>query len=161
MSYTRTLFPNDMPRDRFDVVATIPNGTQRLQAELKERFNLMAHREMREMDVRLLKVKNSNAPNFKPHSGSDNSSSWIGGIRKATIMNYPAHSFFEQIESSVGKPVLDRTGLTGNYDIQLDWIPRRGETEKDAYQRALLEQLGLELVPSRESIEVLIVEKAN
>ena len=76
-------------------------------------------------------------------------------------MNYSPQTFFGDIESHVGQPVHDRTGLKGNYDIELDWKPRHGETDKDAYQRALLEQLGLELVPSRESIEALVVEKVN
>jgi uncharacterized protein (TIGR03435 family) len=159
--YTRTVLPTDLPGDHFDMLATVPNGNQRLQQELKERFNLTTHRETRQMDALLLKVKNGNPPNLKPHAGNDGNSSWIGGDHKATIVNQSPNGFFSDIESHVGQPVLDRTGLTGSYDIQFDWKPRRGETDQDAYKRALLEQIGLELVPSREPIEVLVVEKVN
>lgn len=159
--YTRTIFPTGMPTDRFDMLSTVPDGKQRLQEELKKRFHLTAHRETREMDVVLLQVKNPNPPNLKPHAPNDRNASWIGGDHKATVMNYSPQTFFGDIESHVGQPVHDRTGLKGNYDIELDWKPRHGETDKDAYQRALLEQLGLELVPSRESIEALVVEKVN
>jgi uncharacterized protein (TIGR03435 family) len=159
--YTRTVLPAGLPHDHFDVVATVLNGEQRLQKELKERFHLTAHRETREMDVLLLKVKNPNPPNLKPHTGNDNNSSWIGGDHKATIVNQSPNGFFSDIEGHVGQPVLDQTGLTGRYDIQLDWKPHHSESEKDAYKRAILEQLGLALVPSRESIEVLVVEKLN
>jgi uncharacterized protein (TIGR03435 family) len=158
---TRTVFPTDLLGNHFDILATVPNGNQRLQTELKERFHLTAHRETREMDALLLEVKNPNPPNLKLHTSNDRNSSWTGGDHTATIVNQSPSGFFSDIERHVGKPVLDRTELTGRYDIQLNWKPHGGETDKDAYQRALLEQLGLELVPSREPIEMLVVEKAN
>lgn len=159
--FTRTVFTTEMPGDHFDMLATIPNGKQRLQEELKERFHLTAHRETRQMDALLLNVKNPSPPNFKPHVGQDNNSSWMGTDHTATIVNQSPGGFFGEIERHMGKPVLDRTGLTDKYDIRLDWYPRAGETEKEAYRRALLEQLGLELVPGSETVEVLVVEKVN
>jgi uncharacterized protein (TIGR03435 family) len=56
---------------------------------------------------------------------------------------------------------LNQTRLDKFYDIQINWRPRAGESDQDAFKRALLEQLGLELVPGREPVEMLVVEKAK
>ena len=57
------------------------------------------------------------------------------------------------------KPVIDQTGFNGLYDYQLkvDWKRHDAATLK----QDLLDQLGLELVPGRQPIEVLVVEKAK
>jgi uncharacterized protein (TIGR03435 family) len=77
----------------------------------------------------------------------------------------------------LGRPVLDRTGLTGefNYDVAFAWqqigdIPRppegaprepgvRADTRSPA--TALEEDLGLTLEPARERIEVLLIERVE
>jgi uncharacterized protein (TIGR03435 family) len=59
-------------------------------------------------------------------------------------------------------PVIDRTGLNGTFDINLTWPGKDWEKrDREALKRALIEQLGLELAPSREPVEMLIVEKAK
>ena len=66
--------------------------------------------------------------------------------------------FFERM---IGKPVVNQIGLTGNYNLQMQWSSGAGESGKDAFIRALKEQLGLELVPTNMPIEMLVVEKAK
>jgi len=57
-------------------------------------------------------------------------------------------------------PVIDQTGLSKQYDYYLKWDEKdRDHLNSTGLQRALLDQLGLELVPSREPIEMLVVEK--
>jgi uncharacterized protein (TIGR03435 family) len=70
-------------------------------------------------------------------------------------------AFIPFLEWRIGKPVVNQTGLTGNYDLQMQWPSRAGESEKNALVRALSEQLGLELVPTNTLIEMLVVEKAK
>jgi uncharacterized protein (TIGR03435 family) len=55
----------------------------------------------------------------------------------------------------VPQPVIDQTGLTGNYDFIT------GAFGPNEINQVFLDQLGLELVPSREPVEMLVVEKAN
>jgi uncharacterized protein (TIGR03435 family) len=160
-SYTRTVFPADMPRAHFDVMSTMAGGSSELlKNELKKRFGLTAHPEKRNADVLLLRVQNPNPPNLKRHQQGDSNSSWFGGNGKITIKNNDLGGFFSDVEGRMGAPVINQTGITGRYDLELDWRPKPGETEKDAYRRALLEQLGLELVPANMPMEMLIVEKA-
>ena len=62
------------------------------------------------------------------------------------------------------KPVIDQTGLTGRYDFVLDWpkpMGYVGEKGQVILKENLINELGLELVPSREPVEMLIVEKAR
>ena len=161
-SYVRTILPPAMPREHFDVMSTVAGGySGRVKNELKTRFQITAHTETRPTDVLLLKIQNPNPPGLKPHNGDDGNSSWIGGNRKTTIQNDQLNGFFSDIESRVGQPVINETGLRGKYDLEIQWQPRAGESDKDAYVRALREQLGLELVPTNMPIEMLVVEKAK
>ncbi|HTW63233.1 MAG TPA: TIGR03435 family protein [Bryobacteraceae bacterium] len=65
-----------------------------------------------------------------------------------------------------GRPVLDKTGLTGSYDFTLDWSPDFGgphppdPSGADLFT-ALQEQLGLKLEPQRVPIEMLIIDHAG
>ena len=161
-SYARTILPPALPREHFDVMSTVTGGySELLKKELKTRFHLTAHAETRPADVLLLKVQNPNPPGLKPHSGTGGISSWVGGNRKTTIRNQQFDGFFNDIESRIGRPVINETGLAGKYDIEIQWRPRTGESDKDAYVRALREQLGLELVPATQPIEMLVVEEAR
>ena len=160
--YTRTVLPQNLPKNRFDVMYTRPNGSSEwLQNELKNQFGITVHREKRDATVWSLTVENPNPPNLKLHGSHDFNSSWIGGTRKVTIRNQEPGGFLGTVETTLGQPVENKTGLHGRYDIDLDWHSRPGESEKDAYKRALLEQLGLELIPRQESMEVLVVDLAR
>lgn len=159
---TRIVLPPNLPADRFDFLYTLRGRLEEtLQKELKQRFGLVAHKETREIEVLRLRVSNPNPPNLKRHAGGNQNSSWTGMTYQTTIKNQSLGGFVGSIESTMGKPVLNETGLSGRYDLDLQWQPRPGESSRDAYRRALSEQLGLELVPDRAPVETLIVEKAN
>jgi uncharacterized protein (TIGR03435 family) len=64
------------------------------------------------------------------------------------------------LEAYFGMPVIDRTGLTEHFSIDLKWNEKgRLDPEHNALKKALLDQLGLELAPSHEPAEILVVEK--
>ena len=65
------------------------------------------------------------------------------------------------LESKMGKPVVNQTGLTGHYDITFKWNAASGETEKENLKQALLDQVGLEFVATNMPIEMLMVDKAK
>jgi len=55
----------------------------------------------------------------------------------------------------------DRTGLADRFDIDLKWDERdRQHRNSEGLKQVLLDHLGLELVPGRESIDMLVVEKS-
>ena len=70
------------------------------------------------------------------------------------------------------RPVEDRTGLTGNFDIDLDWTPDQplpadappllsADPNGAGLFTALREQLGLRLEPAKNSIDIVVVDYAE
>jgi uncharacterized protein (TIGR03435 family) len=71
-------------------------------------------------------------------------------------------SLIDKLQKSLRQPVIDDTGLAGVYDFKLDFAGTQFEPpSNEALEQALLDQLGLELVPSREPMEMLVVEKVK
>jgi uncharacterized protein (TIGR03435 family) len=61
----------------------------------------------------------------------------------------------------VGRIVVDKTGLSGNYDIELKWTPDDQQGTPDAGPTlftALEEQLGLKLVPAKGPVDTFVVD---
>lgn len=55
--------------------------------------------------------------------------------------------------------VENRTGLTGAFDIDLNWAPdSSADTSLPSLFTALQEQLGLKLESSRAPVEVLVID---
>jgi fatty-acyl-CoA synthase len=57
---------------------------------------------------------------------------------------------------------VDDTGLTGRFDIDLTWDQAglQGQAP-DALKQALLEELGLELTPAKQPIDMLVVQQSR
>jgi uncharacterized protein (TIGR03435 family) len=63
----------------------------------------------------------------------------------------------DQLEMILGRPVIDKTGLTGEYDWELPY----SRVDKDLLPNAVRELLGLDLIETKQSIEMLIVSAAT
>ena len=67
---------------------------------------------------------------------------------------------------NLGKPVNDKTGLSGMYDFSLEWLPDRlssdtaaqDETAGPSFQQAVKEQLGLKLTSQKGSVDVIVLD---
>jgi len=163
---------------RYDIVAkaAAPANERELHAMLAsllvDRFHLTLHREMRVLPVYAL-VVDKGGPKFKEGDGGETSISRdpSGGVR---YVNYPMAGLAATLSMmpSTGRPVLDRTGLTGRYTFSANLyeIPAglSVEGQKVAMAKAenpafttLREQLGLKLEPDRAQIEMLVVDHAD
>jgi uncharacterized protein (TIGR03435 family) len=118
------------------------------------------------MNVLVLKVRRPNAPGLQSPQAEGGDYSNIGHYHcghsplSSDSGSYPGITRF--LEDYFGTPVIDQTGLTQNYYIDLKWDERWGQDPNHAaLKNALLDQLGLELVPSNMPIEMLVVEKAK
>jgi len=162
----RIVFPSGPPAQRYDFMANLPQGsTAALQKELKRTLGLAGRRELREVDVLLLRVKTPNAPGLAlPNPGGGDDWSAAGHYYcddRALSYTHPPHLGLTRfLEGVFGKPIIDQTGLTQHFSIDLRW-PSPHPQEHITIQRAVLDQLGLELVPGREKVEMLVVEKAR
>ncbi len=158
---SRMVIATELPQKRYDFIANLPNGTaQTLQAEIKKRFGLVGRREMIETNVLILTVRHSNAPGLKPNrTGGHNNNPQFG---EYSCVNQPISALTYFLELYLGTPVIDRTGLAGRFDMNVKWDDTdKANRNVDGLKQALLDQLGLELVPSREPIEMLVVEKVK
>jgi len=73
----------------------------------------------------------------------------------------PLISLVANLPDATGRLVVDKTGLTGNYDITLKWTPDDQRGTDDAALSiftALEEQLGLKLLPAIGSIDTIIID---
>jgi len=86
---------------------------------------------------------------------------WLSGGAR-TIQDLAA-----SLQAMLGRPVLDKTGLAGTYDIDLQWARTDLRADGDASSSpsdappifsAVEEQLGLKLVPHKESFSVFVVD---
>jgi uncharacterized protein (TIGR03435 family) len=165
--------PDWMDKANFDVVAKAPAGASpkdlqpMLLALLRERFQMAAHREMREMQVYHL-VVGKGGPKMAvypaPERSNDASSSGRGYpmIRASAITT---GELAAAISGLVGRTVVDKTGLTERYNIALKFAPvgtQSSTPDTDGgppdLVTAVQEQLGLKLEGTKDNVEVVVVD---
>jgi uncharacterized protein (TIGR03435 family) len=76
--------------------------------------------------------------------------------------------FAERLGGQLGRTVVDRTGLPGNFAFELEWTPEPGQPlgpnaapgdlSSPSIFTALQEQLGLKLEPQKGSVEILVID---
>jgi len=165
---TRAILPK-LPPERYDFISNLPkNSSAALAQEIKRKFGFVARPETIETNVLLLILKRPNAAGLKL-SGTESNRNGLHGDFMAGDYASGRYSFHNQPLSNIAFfcedawqiPVIDRTGLTNTFDIDLSWRQKDGDPKNEALKQALLDQLGLELVPSRQPIEMLVVERAK
>jgi uncharacterized protein (TIGR03435 family) len=162
----RVIVSAPLPRKEYDFVVTTSKLQQEsLQQALQEKFGLVARLETRDTDSLLLRVKDPNAPGLKvSESGQP-----TGGTEEAggtfSIKGGEVSLLAGFLEDNLlGIPVMDRTGLTNAYDLDFTWTTKDlhwARPTRAILDQILSDQLGLELVPSREPIEMLVIEQAK
>jgi uncharacterized protein (TIGR03435 family) len=163
--------PDWINTERFDIVAKFaPHSAAdqlavMLQTLLADRFKLTLHRETKELPMYTLVVA-KNGPKFKSiesESGiSYNSSRTHWHVTAKVTM----HRFAEFLSDEAGRPVVDETGLSGSYEMTLDWAPDDAPAPNDSAAgpslfTALQEQLGLKLDPTKGPVETLVIDRAE
>jgi uncharacterized protein (TIGR03435 family) len=154
----RMIFSTPLPDGNYDFISNLPGGAgDALQREIKKKFGLVARSELIETNVFVLTVRNRNAAGLRISSASTNpnTANRDRGSGSYGCKNQPISNLVSFLEDYLGTPVVDQTGLTDNYDIVLI-----GNSTREGLKRVVLKELGLELVPGREPIEFLVVERA-
>ncbi len=186
--------PAWLKKERFDVqgkidLAQTPNfrdlsldqRRSALRSLLAERFGLLLHRETRTLPVYLLTIAKGGTklreadPADRPVTRVKGYDTLITQSDRGVLVatNFTMSGFATNLASRMGRTVLDRTGLTGHYDVALHWTPdnepANGVTAQEATSEtvwpslltALREQLGLKLETGRGEVEVLVVDRAE
>jgi uncharacterized protein (TIGR03435 family) len=163
--------PAWMHSEHYDVVAK-PEGEAGLsyiqlrpllQQLLAQRFHLATHRETKLFPGFSLEVA-AGGPKLHPAKAAAGQNYVIpGGLHGAGV---PVSWLASALARPVGHPVLDNTGITGNYDFDLKYAPETTEQTADASSRpsiftAVKEQLGLQLKAVKVPLEMLVIDRVE
>ena len=147
-----------------------------LRSILTDQFKLVTHFEAQTLPAYDLVVDESGAK-LQP-SGSEPRMMHLGR-GELTSSGTPLELLAAELSARLGRPVVDKTGLKGNYVFNLRWTPdpSEGENLKQSGEwvapeppadpngpslvTALQNQLGLKLQPNTEPVEVLVIDHAE
>jgi len=178
--------PGWIGSERYDIVAK-PEGEgdvtpdqlkPMIQALLAERFKLTLHRETKELPVYALVVA-KNGPKLQEVEGGPTKTKGAQMRMGRGLLNAQAVSMTmlaTSLSNQLGRSVIDKTGLTGNYDVKLEWTPDEGQSfgpkeggpegappppsaSGPSIFTAVQEQLGLKLEPQKGPVEILIIDR--
>lgn len=155
--------------DKYDFNATTGTSKDLSDTELEpyfesllaERLQLKYHRETKEMQVYALAVAKTGA-RLTAHAGGGDSSNGINnGPAKTSIKsnNVSMKAFAGTLGRRLDRIVIDNTGLTGGYDLTLEWAPNPSpDSTEPSLVTALQEQLGLILESTRAPVEIIVID---
>jgi uncharacterized protein (TIGR03435 family) len=197
--------PAWLDTERYDIVAKVPAGATKEQGTvmwqnlLAERFGVTLHHESREFQVAELVIAKG-GPKLKESTEDPNASlpgppkfdksGELSGPGMVTMImagaNGPsAHTVAKaqplsklttMLGNQMKRPVLDKTGLTGNYDFSLDFMPDVGRIPlppsavgpndsasepASSLAAAVQQQLGLRLVAGKAKLDVVVIDKVE
>jgi uncharacterized protein (TIGR03435 family) len=166
---------------RFDIEAKIvdrdPDALRKLTNRqygemllpfLVERFQLKAHTETKILPVyELVVIKDG--PKFKQSEddtrGSGTSIHGDHNGSELTAHNLSMTALASSLTNQVHRTVIDKTGLTGKYDLGMKWSNDDGAAAADSVVpsifTALPEQLGLKLQSAKGPVETLVVDSVE
>lgn len=188
--------PSWIDSERWDIMAKPPADAPlreeqmqlRLRSLLEDRFKLDARREVREMPIYALVVARSDGqlgPQLKRSGDECDAAARARAAGEAappppggfcgtranngtvSMRGVPLANFVRNLGGMTGRFVVDKTGLTGPFDLDLQWTPDQALgpggalTDGTSLFAAMQEQLGLRLEAQRAAVEVLVVNSAE
>jgi uncharacterized protein (TIGR03435 family) len=164
------------PKDRADKLRLM------LQALLVERFKLTIRRDLKEQPVYLLTV-GKNGPKLQESQLKEKdcedpkNQCHYGGAGQGRGIHVKAFNMAElavSVSNFTDRPLVDRTGLTGLYDIDTDgWVPMRqrpvrpdGPSAEDIAMadptrptlNMIFDKLGLKMESSKAPVELFVID---
>ena len=189
--------PSAISGSRWDIEAKA-EGTandaelrQMFRRLLEERFSLRARREAQDMRVSILTV-GGKGPRLRPAADdAPRSDDWrlsplyqvskqgpgSSVIRELSAQRVTMRYFAEYLSRQLRMPVIDRTGLQGDFAFAIDWPAEPGDTVRTpgtpppsspppdlfgtAGRTAIREHLGLILTGAQAPVDVLVIESVQ
>ena len=172
--------PGWIDSERYVIEAKAEGATGRvdalrpmLQKLLADRFQFVFHRETKEGQVYAL-VVGKNGPKLKEAAAASPGPQI--SIRPGAIsgQGMGMDMLVNQLAQRLGRNVIDKTGLTGKYDINLEWTPEAAQLRSPgegpeasappdqsgpSIFTAVQEQLGLRLESTKGPVEVIVIDR--
>ncbi len=190
--------PKALAAERFDIEARASGNPTKdqmrlmMQSLLADRFKLVVHFETQQLPVYglVLDKPGKLGPQLTPSASADcaeiapengwyqgcGSIAWLAGSSGSAHIgakNISALQIAGELDvyapgGTVGRAVVDQTGLAGLYDFKMEFTPDAStfanpsnvqpDPNGPTYLEALKDQLGLKLVPSTGPVEVLAID---
>ncbi len=171
--------------DHFDILALTPGQSRpsrdqqmaMLRTLLARRFQLRFHRQQKEMSVYELSTDKGGARLKASTSAPGDPAKLISVVYPEHILlparNATMDEFASILQRAIlDRPVLNRTGLQGRYDFDLQWAPDESQfggeipaapanAPDPPFFTAIREQLGLRIEHARGPVEALIIDRAE
>ena len=161
--------PEWFSSERYDIAAQASGNPsmeelkQMMRNLLIERFKIVLHQETRQIPVFELKLRNDSG-SLGPHLIPAKINCEVGGTAACphelkggsfTAIGMPIARIVRTLAELSGRPIVDKTNLSGFYDVDLTWT--QGTS---SFITAVREQLGLELKSMDEQAQVLVIDSA-
>jgi uncharacterized protein (TIGR03435 family) len=199
--------PGWINSDRFDIVAKSERGSPeseapadlrnmtdaqmkttaeqmrlKLQALLADRFQLTLHHETKEQPVYALVVgKNGSKLKESEVKAGERRRMMRMGRSELNAEGVAIDMLTNTLSNVLGRPVIDRTGLKGNYDFKLQWTPDPGQSggpfggppppgadappppdpNGPSIFTAVQEQLGLRLESQKGPVDLIVIDRVE
>jgi uncharacterized protein (TIGR03435 family) len=168
--------------DHYDILALTPGDVQpshdkqmlMLQSLLADRFKLTFHREQKEFSIYELSVAKGGPKLKKSAEPPDTAPAVISTVYPQRIVlparNVTMGDFTSLLQRAIlDRPVVDKTGLSGKFDFDLEWAPDESQFGGDVapasadapsapFFTAIQQQLGLKLEATKGPVEALVVD---
>ncbi|MBI3208323.1 MAG: TIGR03435 family protein [Candidatus Solibacter usitatus] len=181
--------PGWVDSERFDINAKVEGATgdmtmdklrPLMQALLLERFQLKYHKEPKELPVYALVMgKNGHKMKAVEGGGKEQRGQMKMGRGQLSASAVGIAMIAQNLSRMLGRDVIDKTGLTGNFDFNLEWTPEPGQgfgpgghpPNPDAIApagpngpsifTAVQEQLGLRLESQKGMVDVIVIDNVS
>lgn len=170
-----------------------------LQALLEDRFQLTIHRETKELPIyalvlarkdgklgpKLIEAKEGGCETFDPANPPGPREpgqaprlfcgNQMMSFTSMTAVSVPVANIIPMLARTLGRTIVDKTGLTGKFNLNMQWTPDDAQLAMlppDAPRpasdpsgpsifTALQEQLGLKLESQKGPVEILVIDRAE
>ena len=161
--------PTWLGNDNFDFVARTASPVELndrtiqpyLQSVLADRFQFHYHRETRDLPVYFLLAAKT-GPKLTKHTGDAGTGMDASGGKDKISMSGTKISMAHLCDflgRNVERPVIDRTGIEGEFDLTLEWSPAQlGDLSGPSIYTALQEQLGLRLESGKGPVDMIVID---
>jgi uncharacterized protein (TIGR03435 family) len=143
-----------------------------LQSRLGDRFKLKVHRSTEVRTAYELVLAKGGLKMKKKYQTADmNGNKWQEDVRPSTdwSISYgkisghamPISILVDHLQGAVDSIIVDKTGLTGQYDVFLHWNPsdkQDSDSTEPSFFTALEEQLGLRLKPTKIEVGTIVID---
>ncbi len=183
--------PSWVNTDRFDISAKADEAVPpvqiaaMLQTLIVERFSLMVHHETKELPIYALVLargdgafgaafRPTECPSIETDFNQPNRpcATISTGVGRLNLRGAPLSQFLQFLAPAVNRVLVDRTGLTGRFDLDLEWTPAPSAAPvgQDAAPvdpngtsifTAVQEQLGLKLESTKAAVDVIVIDRVE